>query len=115
MRNRYDIRFYQESADSLRIWVNDKLREHETLRGVVPTTVTADLANSFKNDLTDAMRHYAISYDEIPAFLEHWLKFLAETDSKEFTDGSNSWYNEYVKWKKRKYFISQEVQRYYGN
>jgi len=89
MSNRYDIRFYQNRPGELLIWVNDKLREHETLKGIITSGVTADLANSFKNDLTDAMRHYAISYDEIPSFIEQWLNFLSENAEKEFTDGSN--------------------------
>ena len=88
MNNRYDIRFYQENGTQLRIWVNDKLRYHETLKGIITTPVTADYANSFKNDLTDAMRHLHIQWEEIPAFLDKWLHFLSENDLKEFTDGS---------------------------
>ena len=89
MSNRYDIRFYQENDTQLRIWVNDKLRHHETLKGIITTPVTADYANSFKNDLTDAMRHLHIQYEEIPAFIYNWLQFLSENKVKEFTDGSN--------------------------
>lgn len=89
MNNRYDIRFYQENGTQLRIWVNDKLREHETLKGIITCPVSAERANSFKNDLTDAMRHYNVQWEEIPAFLDKWLKFLDENDPKEFTDGSN--------------------------
>jgi hypothetical protein len=76
--NRYDIRFYQENETQLRIWVNDKLQHHETLKGIITTPVRAEYANSFKNDLTDAMRHLAVRWEEIPAFIDHWLSFLAE-------------------------------------
>ena len=89
MRNRYDIRFYQENETQLRIWINDKLRQYETLKGIITTPVKADYANSFKNDLTDAMRHFGIRYEQIPAFLEKWLEFLSENKEKEFTDGQN--------------------------
>ena len=89
MHNRYDIRFYQENDTQLRIWVNDKLREHETLKGIITSPVSAEYANSFKNDLTDAMRHLSVRYEEIPAFLEKWLEFLSENKEKEFTDGQN--------------------------
>ena len=87
--NRYDIRFYQENGTQLRIWINDKLREYETLKGIITTPVTAEYANSFKNDLTDAMRHYAIQWEEIPAFIDNWLHFLDQNRENEFTDGSN--------------------------
>lgn len=89
MHNRYDIRFYQENGTQLRIWINDKLREHETLKGIITCPVSAERANSFKNDLTDAMRHYNVQWEEIPAFLDNWLHFLSENEEKEFTDGSN--------------------------
>lgn len=89
MNNRYDIRFYQENGTQLRIWVNDKLREHETLKGIITCPVSAERANSFKNDLTDAMRHLNVQWGEIPAFLDRWLHFLSENEGKEFTDGSN--------------------------
>lgn len=89
MPNRYDIRFIQESENELRVWINDKFRQYATLRGIIPTTITAELANSFKNDLTDAMRHYNVRWEEIPAFLDNWLHFLSENEEKEFTDGSN--------------------------
>ena len=78
MYNRYDIRFYQENNTQLRIWVNDKLRHHETLKGIITTPIRAEYANSFKNDLTDAMRRLDIRYEEIPSFLEKWLKFLEQ-------------------------------------
>ena len=78
MYNRYDIRFYQENNTQLRIWVNDKLRHHETLKGIITTPIRAEYANSFKNDLTDAMRRLDIQYEEIPSFLEKWLKFLEQ-------------------------------------
>jgi len=78
MYNRYDIRFYQENNTQLRIWVNDKLRHHETLKGIITTPIRAEYANSFKNDLTDAMRRLDIQYEEIPQFLEKWLKFLEQ-------------------------------------
>ncbi|MBR4003413.1 MAG: hypothetical protein IKI95_05105 [Clostridia bacterium] len=89
MKNRYDVRFYQENSSQLRIWVNDKLHEHETLKGIITAPVSAEYANSFKNDLTDAMRQLAVRWEEIPAFLDKWLKFLDENRSKEFTDGSS--------------------------
>ena len=89
MYNRYDIRFYQENNTQLRIWVNDKLRHYETLKGIITTPITADYANSFKNDLTDAMRHCNVQWEEIPAFLNNWLQFLSENKVKEFTDGPN--------------------------
>lgn len=89
MYNRYDIRFYQENGTQLRIWVNDKLREHETIKGIITCPVSAEHANSFKNDLTDAMRHYNVRWEEIPTFLDNWLHFLSENEEKEFTDGSN--------------------------
>ena len=89
MYNRYDIRFYQENGTQLRIWVNDKLREYETLKGIITCPVSAERANSFKNDLTDAMRHYNVRWEEIPTFLDNWLHFLSENEEKEFTDGSN--------------------------
>jgi hypothetical protein len=76
--NRYDIRFYQENETQLRIWVNDKLQHHETLKGIITTPVRAEYANSFKNDLTDAMRHLAVQWEEIPVFIDRWLDFLAE-------------------------------------
>lgn len=85
--NRYDIRFYQENSTQLRIWVNDKLREHETLKGIITCPVSAVRANSFKNDLTDAMRHFDVQWEEIPVFLDKWLHFLSENEEKEFTDG----------------------------
>ena len=78
MHNRYDIRFDQENETQLRIWVNDKLRHYETLKGIITTPVKADYANSFKNDLTDAMRQLAVRWEEIPSFLDKWLKFLDE-------------------------------------
>ena len=89
MHNRYDIRFYQENNTQLRIWINDKLRKHETLKGIITCPVSADRANSFKNDLTDAVRRYAIPYEEIPGLIENWLQFLSENEEKEFTDGQN--------------------------
>ena len=89
MYNRYDIRFYQENGTQLRIWVNDKLREYETLKGIITCPVSAERANSSKNDLTDAMRHYNVQWEEIPTFLDNWLHFLSENEEKEFTDGSN--------------------------
>jgi hypothetical protein len=89
MHNRYDVRFYQENGTQLRIWVNDKLREHETLKGIITSPVSADYVNSFKNDLTDAMRHLNVQYEQIPAFLDKWLDFLSENKEKEFTDGQN--------------------------
>ena len=76
MPSRYDVRFYQED-DGVRVIVNDKLRHHESLKGIISTPVTADRANSFKNDLTDAMRQLAINWEEIPQFIENWLEFLA--------------------------------------
>lgn len=88
-KNRYDIRFYQETETQLRIWINDKLRQHETLKGIITTPVKADYANSFKNDLTDAMRHFNVQWEEIPTFLDKWLNFLEENRQKEFTDGQN--------------------------
>lgn len=88
MPNRYDIRFIQESEHELRIWVNDKFRQYATLRGIISTTITAELANSFKNDLTDAMRHIAPEWDEIPGLIERWVQFLEKNNQKEFTDGS---------------------------
>ena len=88
MPNRYDIRFIQESERELRIWVNDKFRQYTTLRGIISTTVTAELANSFKNDLTDAMRHIAPEWDEIPGLIERWVQFLEKNNQKEFTDGT---------------------------
>ena len=88
-RSRYDVRFFQKEDGKLRIWVSDKLREYPTIRGIVETNITADNANSFKNDLTDAMRHLSVQWHEIPAFLERWLNFLDENRQKEFTDGSN--------------------------
>jgi hypothetical protein len=54
------------------------MREYETLQGIITTGVTAEYANSFKNDLTDAMRHLAVRWEEIPAFIDHWLSFSAE-------------------------------------
>ncbi len=87
MRNRYDIRFYQNQPGELCVWINDKMREHETLKGIITTGITAEYANSFKNDLTDAMRQLAVRWEEIPTFLDKWLKFLEENRSKEFTDG----------------------------
>lgn len=89
MHNRYDVRFYQENGTQLRIWVNDKLREHETLKGIITSPVSAEYANSFKNDLTDAMRRLDVQYEQIPAFLDKWLDFLSENKEKEFTDGQN--------------------------
>lgn len=89
MSCRYDIRFYQNKPGELCIWVNDKMREYETLKGIITTGVTAEYANSFKNDLTDAVRRYAIPYEEIPGLIENWLKFLSENDLKEFTNGQN--------------------------
>ena len=76
MPTRYDIRFYQEEG-GVRVIVNDKFRRRETLKGIIPTQVSADRANSFKNDLTDAMRQMAINWEEIPQFIENWLEFLA--------------------------------------
>ena len=88
MHNRYDIRFYQENETQLRIWINDKLRHHETLKGIITTPVTAEYANSFKNDLTDAMRHISPDWEEIPGLIERWVQFLEKNNQKEFTDGS---------------------------
>lgn len=90
MRNRYDIRFFDvENPSELGVYINDKFREHETLKGIITTPVKAEFANSFKNDLTDAMRRLAIRYEQIPVFLEKWLEFLSENEEKEFTDGQN--------------------------
>ena len=89
MNNRYDIRFYQENGTQLRIWVNDKLREHETLKGIITSPISAERANSFKNDLTDAMRHLSVEWDEIPGLIEKWIQFLEKNNQKEFTDGSS--------------------------
>lgn len=89
MSYRYDIRFYQENGTQLRIWINDKLCERETLKGIITSPVSAEHANSFKNDLTDAMRRLGVRYEQIPAFLEKWLEFLSENEEKEFTDGQN--------------------------
>lgn len=88
-RSRHDIRFFQEEDGKLRVLVSDKLREHQTIRGIIATNITADDANSFKNDLTDAMRHLSVQWHEIPAFLERWIEFLEENRQKEFTDGQN--------------------------
>lgn len=76
MVSRYDIRFYQE-GNGIRVIVNDKLRQYESLKGIIPTPVKADLANSLVNDLTDAMRRMTINWEEIPEFIENWLEFLA--------------------------------------
>lgn len=90
MRNRYDIRFYNvENPSELGVYITDKFRENVSLRGIITTPVTAEFANSFKNDLTDAMRHLSVRYEEIPVFLEKWLEFLSENEEKEFTDGQN--------------------------
>ena len=89
MPNRYDIRFYQENDTQLRVWINDKLCEYETLKGIITCPISAERANSFKNDLTDAVRRYAIPYEEIPGLIENWLHFLSENKEKEFTDDQN--------------------------
>lgn len=90
MRNRYDIRFFDvENPSELGVYINDKFREHETLKGIITTPINAEYANSFKNDLTDTMRRLVIRYEQIPAFLEKWLEFLSENEEKEFTDGQN--------------------------
>ena len=90
MRNRYDIRFFDvENPSELGVYINDKFRENRTLKGIITTPVKADYANSFKNDLTDAVRRYAIPYEEIPGLIENWLQFLSENDLKKFTDGQN--------------------------
>lgn len=90
MRNRYDIRFYDvENPFELGVYITDKFRENVSLRGIITTPVKAEFANSFKNDLTDAMRHLSVRYEEIPVFLEKWLEFLSENEEKEFTDGQN--------------------------
>ena len=90
MRNRYDIRFFDvENPSELGVYINDKFRENETLKGIITTPVKAEYANSFKNDLTDAMRHLGVRYEQIPAFLKKWLNFLSENEEKEFTDGQN--------------------------
>lgn len=90
MRNRYDIRFFDvENPLELGVYINDKFRENETLKGIITTPVKAEYANSFKNDLTDAMRRLDIRYEQIPVFLEKWLDFLSENEEKEFTDGQN--------------------------
>lgn len=90
MRNRYDIRFYDvENPSELGVYITDKFRENASLRGIIITSVKAEFANSFKNDLTDAMRHLSVRYEQIPAFLEKWLDFLSENEEKEFTDGQN--------------------------
>lgn len=80
MSCRYDVRFYQNKPGELCIWVNDKMREHSTLKGTMTTGITAELANSFKNDLTDAMRHLLVEWDEIPGLIERWIQFLEKNN-----------------------------------
>ena len=87
--NRYDIRIQQETPTELHVWINDKLREYETLHGVLRTDVPAVLANSFLNELTDALRHNPIPHDQIPGLVRTWLNNLEEKYLKDFTDGQN--------------------------
>lgn len=87
--NRYDIQIQQESQTELHVWVIDNLGEYDTLQGVLRTDVPAVLANSFKNDLTDALRHEDVPHNEIPVIVREWLNNLEEKYLKEFTDGQN--------------------------
>jgi hypothetical protein len=75
---RYDIQIQQESPEELHIWVIDNSGEHDILQGVLRTDVPAVLANSFKNDLTDALRHRDVQHNEIPVVVREWLNNLEE-------------------------------------
>ena len=88
-KDRYNIQIQQETSTELHVWVNDTLGEYETLHGVLRTDVPAVLANSFLNDLTDALRHEDVPHDQIPTYVRRWLNDLEEKYLKDFTDGQN--------------------------
>lgn len=90
MRTRYDIRFFSSTEEEgLIVWINDKLREYPTIKGVLKTSITSEQANASIDLLTDALRHNIVLWVDLPYFISEWLNFLAENKLKEFTDGQN--------------------------
>lgn len=90
MRTRYDIRFFSSTEEEgLIVWINDKLREYPTIKGVLKTSVTSEQANASIDLLTDALRHNIVLWVDLPYFISEWLNFLAENKLKEFTNGQN--------------------------
>lgn len=90
MRTRYDIRFFSSAEEEgLIVWINDKLREYPTIKGVLKTSITSEQANASIDLLTDALRHNIVLWVDLPYFISEWLNFLAENKLKEFTDGQN--------------------------
>lgn len=88
MRTRYDIRFFSSTEEEgLIVWINDKLREYPTIKGVLKTSITSEQANASIDLLTDALRHSIVLWVDLPYFISEWLNFLAENKLKEFTDG----------------------------
>lgn len=87
--SRYDIRFYPENDLQIRVFINDKLREHQTLQGILRADIPADYANSLVDELTDAMRQAGVEWDKIPEFMPYWLRETEKRYEKEFTDGQN--------------------------
>lgn len=90
MRTRYDIRFFSSAEEGgLIVWINDKLREYPTIKGVLKTSITSEQANASIDLLTDALRHNIVLWVDLPYFISEWLNFLVENKLKEFTDGQN--------------------------
>lgn len=90
MRTRYDIRFFSSTEEEgLIVWINDKLREYPTIKGVLKTSVTSEQANASIDLLTDALRHNIVLWVDLPYFISEWLNFLAENKLKEFTNSQN--------------------------
>lgn len=90
MKLRYDIRFFPTTEkDGIMVWINDKLREYPSVKGVLKTSVTSEQANASIDLLTDALRHNVVLWVDLPYFISEWLNFLAENKLKEFTNGQN--------------------------
>ena len=77
MISRYDIRFRDDKlTNQLSIVINDKLRIHPTLRGVMNyhNGIMAYTCNKYINTLYALVK--AVEYDRVPSAIETWYTTL---------------------------------------
>ena len=77
MISRYDIRFRDDKlTNQLSIVINDKLRIHPTLRGVMNyhNSIMAYTCNKYINTLYMLLKN--TEYDKIPLAIETWYTTL---------------------------------------
>jgi hypothetical protein len=77
MISRYDIRFRDDKlTNQLSIVINDKLRIHPTLRGVMnyQNSIMALTCNKYINTLYALLKN--TEYDKIPLAIETWYTTL---------------------------------------